>query len=352
MRFAFTDDQLAIADAVNCFLADTATSKATRAAMADGTGFDRPLWQALAGELALTGIAVPENYGGTALGMVESAIVGEALGRHVSAVPWVTSVAVATHALVTGGSTEQRDTWLPKLASGDAVATFALGTIAASDGRLSGVAEFVPHGTIADLFLVPTDDGTYLVPPDAPGLTVTGRLSLDQTRPLAYVALEGVIGEPLGDFDWASIEPRAWTAVAADALGGAQACLDHTVAYVQQRIQFGRTIGSFQAVKHQLADMVVAIEQARSAVYWAAGEIDTDGADARLAAHAAKSFACDTYAECAGHAIQLHGGIGFTWEHDAHLYFKRARANLSLAGAPVWHREEIARLIQLDRPCN
>jgi len=352
VRFAFSDDQLAIAEAVGTFLDNSATSDATRVAMADGSGLDQRLWLALASELGLTGIAAPENYGGSALGMIESAIVGEALGRHVSAVPWMSSVIVATHALLSGGSARQCDTWLPGLVSGETIAGFAIGEIAAVDGRLSGIAAFVPHGTVANLFVVPAGGTTYLVPADAPGVTVLAQLSLDQTRPLAHVTLDGVHGEPLAGFDWRSIEPRLWTAVAADALGGAQACLDRTVAYVQQRVQFGRAIGSFQAVKHQLADMLVAIEQARSAVYWAAGEIDGGGADARLAAHAAKSFACDTYADCAARAIQLHGGIGFTWEHDAHLYFKRARADLSLAGPPTWHREEIARLMELGAPCN
>jgi alkylation response protein AidB-like acyl-CoA dehydrogenase len=350
VRLAFSDDQVAIRDTVHGFLDDAVTSDSTRAAMADGSGVDRPLWQAMANGLGLTGLGVPEAFGGSALGAVETAIVGEALGAHVAAVPWLASAVVATRAIAQGGSDAQRAAWLPRLVEGSAVASFATEGFAVRDGRLSGRSMFVPHGAAADVIVVLADGQGFLVPTDAPGCTVTAQTTLDQTRPLAMLDLE-VEADALPALDWAAIEPFAWTAIAADALGGAQTCLDRTVAHVKDRIQFGRTIGSFQAVKHRLADMLVAIEQARSAVYWAAGEIDAEGTDARLASHAAKSFACDTYAECAGHAIQLHGGIGFTWEHDAHLFFKRARADLSLMGAPAWHREQVARLIPLEVAC-
>jgi alkylation response protein AidB-like acyl-CoA dehydrogenase len=350
VRFAFSDDQLAIADAVGTFLDDAASSAATRKAMVNG-GLDHELWRGLSADIGLTGLLAPESHGGSALGMVEATMVGEALGRHVAAVPYAASAVVATRALATGGTQAQRDRWLPGLAAGEVIASFATGAIVDDDGTLYGRSGFVPHGAAAQLFLAPTERGIYLVPADADGVTVTPQLSLDQTRPLAAVSFAGVAAEVLPDLAWAELEPLAWTAIAADALGGAQACLDMTVAYVAERRQFGRPVGSFQAVKHKLADMAVAIEQARSAVYWAAGEIDADGAETRFAAHAAKSFACDTYTQCAGGAIQLHGGIGFTWEHDAHLYFKRARADASLLGLPTWHREQIAQLMGLAA-CN
>ena len=351
MRFAFSDDQLAIADAVSSFLNDAASSAATRKAMVNG-GLDRDLWRGLAADLGLTGLMAPESHGGAALGMVEAALVAEALGRYVSAVPYVASAVIATRAIAAGGTAAQRDRWLPGLAAGETIATFATGVVVDDDGALYGKAGFVPHGALAQLFVVPTAAGIFLVPADAEGVTVTAQLSMDQTRPLAAVSFAGVVAEQLPELVWADVEPLAWTAIAADALGGAQACLDRTVAYVAERRQFGRAVGSFQAVKHKLADMLVAIEQARSAVYWAAGEIDAGGSEARFAAHAAKSFACDTYAACAGASIQLHGGIGFTWEHDAHLYFKRARADATLLGAPTWHREQIAGLMGLDAPCS
>jgi len=349
MRFAFSSDQVAVREAVQAFLSHAASSHGTRAAMGDGSGFDRPLWTAMACELGMTGLGIPEAFGGSALGAVECAIVSEALGAHVAAVPWLGSAVVATRAIVLGGSDAHKAEWLPRLAEGSTIATFAADGFAIRDGRLSGTSAFVPHGNVADVIVVLAESQAFLVP--AADGAISTQTTLDQTRPYATLTLDGIDAQPLA-LDWSAVEPLAWTAIAADALGGAQACLDHTVAHVKERIQFGRAIGSFQAVKHRLADMLVAIEQARSAVYWAAGEIDADGPDARLAAHAAKSFACDTYSQCAGHAIQLHGGIGFTWEHDAHLYFKRARANLSLMGASSWHREQIARLLPLEAACD
>ncbi|QNA86625.1 acyl-CoA/acyl-ACP dehydrogenase [Sphingomonas sp. So64.6b] len=352
MRLAFSDDQVAVRDAVQAFLAEAVSSESTRTAMADGSGVDWPLWRAMARDLGLTGLAVPEAFGGSELGAVETAIISETLGAHLGAVPWLASTVIATKAISLGGSDTQGAEWLPRLAEGSAIATFATEGFEIRNGRLTGSTPFVPHGNVADLIVACADDQTFLVPTDAVGCTITAQTTLDQTRPLALVTLSDVEAAPLPALDWCDIEPLAWTAIAADSLGGAQACLDRTVAHVKERIQFGRTIGSFQAVKHRLADMLVAIEQARSAVYWAAGEIDAGGPDARLASHAAKSFACDTYADCAGHAIQLHGGIGFTWEHDAHLFFKRARGNMSLMGAPVWHREQIARLMPLEVACD
>ena len=173
---------------------------------------------------------------------------------------------------------------------------------------------------------------------------------MDQTRPYARLDFGGVAAEALADGD-AGLKAALAAGclmIAADSLGGAQACLERTVAYAQERVQFGRVIGSFQAVKHRLADMMVEIEQSRSAVYWAACAMDEGSDEAAMAVHAAKAFACDTYQKCAGEMIQLHGGIGFTWEHDAHLYFKRARSNASLLGTPDWHREEVAKLTGLD----
>ena len=171
---------------------------------------------------------------------------------------------------------------------------------------------------------------------------------MDQTRPLATVTLDGVARRPA----WRTRLPRypasqaaAWITLAAEALGGAQACLDRTCEYAKERIQFGRPIGSFQAYKHRLADMMVEIEQARSAVYWAACAVDEQTDDPQLALHAAKSFCADTFFKCASDTIQLHGGIGFTWEHDAHLFFKRARSIQTLLLDGNWHREQIATMV-------
>lgn len=351
MRFALSEDQAAIHDAVDSFLTNMSTSAGTRLAMDDGSGLDRPLWQAMASELGLTGTIIPEPLGGSELGAVETAIICEALGYQVAAVPWLASAVIATHAIERGGNNAQRSEWLPRLAEGRTILSFADKGFSYQDGFLSGTSRFVPHGCSAEAIIVQADNRVYLVPTGTENCLISPQTSLDQTRPLAKLTLDHAKAEQLAAVRWEDIEPLAWTAIAADALGGAQACLNQSVAYAGERVQFGRMIGSFQAVKHKLADMLIAIEQARSAVYWAAGELDSDGSDARFASHAAKSFACETYAFCAGQAIQLLGGIGFTWEHDCHLYFKRARANLSLMGAPSWHREQIAKLILPEDIC-
>ena len=350
MRFAFTDEQAMIAETAKAFFAEQATSERTRAAMAR-TGVDDALWQAFTAELGLAGVAVPESEGGVGLGMVELAILAEEAGRHVAALPLLASVGLAIPAILAGGSADRKAHLLPRLAAGDLVASFAEAAPGTTwiDGALTGAALHVPHGARADLFVIAVDETAVLVERDAPGLTVTPLTSMDQTRPYARLDFGAVAAEPLADPAATLVAVRRIGAlvIAADSLGGAQACLDRTVAYAQERVQFGRAIGSFQAIKHRLADMMVAVEQARSAVYWAACAIDEGSDEAAFAVHAAKAFACDTYSDAAGEMIQLHGGIGFTWEHDAHLYFKRARGNRGLLGTPDWHREQIAVLAGL-----
>ncbi|MBZ9648270.1 acyl-CoA/acyl-ACP dehydrogenase [Sphingobium sp. 3R8] len=347
MEFAFTDEQQMIAETARAFFTEHATSARTRQAMA-GDGIDRALWRAFCQELGLSGIGLPESAGGAGLGMVELAIVAEAAGAQVAALPMLGSLVQAGQAIAAGGSDAQRTTWLPALLSGDQIAGhLADGTLNAAGDRLTGGSRFVTHGASADLFLVTDGQRAWIVRADAPGVAVTAQTSMDQTRPMAHIVLTDAPGEPLPDPAAALIAAHraACIAIAAEALGGAQACLDRTVAYAQERVQFGRQIGSFQAYKHRLADMMIEIEQARSAVYWAACAVDEGADDARLAIHAAKSFAADTYFRCAGDMIQLHGGIGFTWEHDAHLFFKRARSLQTMLGNGNGHREKIATMI-------
>lgn len=348
MKFAFTDEQLMVAETARSFFVDQATSERRRAAMA-ADGVDWLLWKAFTQDLGLGGIAIPEQDGGAGLGMVELAIVAEAAGAHVAALPLL-GLATAGQAIRAGGNDEQKAQWLEKLISGAAVAAFAECAGIEDDGALlSGTAEFLPHGASADLFVLGSREMAWLVPGDTASLDVTSLTTMDQTRPYARAILDRVAGQALSDGPAALAAARraAWICVAAEALGGAQACLDHTIAYARERVQFGRPIGSFQAYKHRLADMMIEIEQARSAVYWAACAVDEGSDEAMLALHSAKAFAADTYMMCAGNMIQLHGGIGFTWEHDAHLFFKRARAIQSMFGTGSWHREQVARLIGL-----
>jgi alkylation response protein AidB-like acyl-CoA dehydrogenase len=346
MHFAFTDEQAMIAETVRGFFAENATSTRTRAAMA-GDGVDRELWATFCAELGLSGIGIAEELGGAGLGMIEFAIVAEAAGAQVAAIPLL-GLATAARAIAAGGSPEQKAEWLPRLIAGEVIAAcegvpkFEIG-----DGILTGVVDPVPHGAVADVFVFVSPQGAWLVRADAPGLMVTRYTTMDQTRPLARVELNEAPAEPLADPQAAiaAVHSGGWLCLAAEALGVAQACLDRTVAYAKERVQFGRPIGSFQAYKHRLADMMVEIEQARSAVYWAACAVDEGSPDAAMALHAAKSFAADTAFRCAGDMIQLHGGIGFTWEHDAHLFFKRARSLQTMLGDGAFHREQVAAMV-------
>ncbi|CDO36227.1 acyl-CoA dehydrogenase family protein [Novosphingobium sp. KN65.2] len=344
MEFAFTEEQAMIAQTVQTFFAENATSERTRAAMEAG-GIDRELWASFCEELGLSGIGIAEEDGGVGLGMVELAIVAEAAGSQVSAIPLL-GLATAGQAIAAGGNIAQKEQWLGPLISGEAIAAAAYApALKVEGGRLSGTVPFVAHGSLADLFVFVGEDAAWLVAAEDAGLSVVSHTTMDQTRPLATVTLEGANAQAL-DFAPAreALHAGGWICLAAEALGGAQATLDRTVQYSTERMQFGRPIGSFQAYKHRLADMMVLIEQARSAVYWAACAVDEGAPEAQLALHSAKSFCADTYFECAGHMIQLHGGIGFTWEHDAHLFFKRATSIRSMMGDGDWHREQVARL--------
>ncbi len=351
MEFVFTEEQAMIGETARAFFAENATSERTRKAMAatgQDAGIDRELWTAFCQELGLSSIGIPESAGGAGLGLVELAIIAEAAGAQVAALPMLGSLVLSAQAIAAGGSAEQQAAHLPGLLSGAVIAGYVHDAgIAAEGTSLTGSAGFVAHGGSAQLFVVTSNTGAWLVPADAPGVTVTPLTTMDQTRPYARVSLAGAQGEPLADpaAAIAAAHRAGFTAVAAEALGGAQAALDRTVAYARERVQFGRAIGSFQAYKHRLADLMIEIEQARSAVYWAACAVDEGSEEAALAVHAAKSFAADTFFLCAGNMIQLHGGIGFTWEHDAHLYFKRARAIQSMLGSGEWHREQVATMI-------
>ena len=344
MEFAFSEEQRMIADMAKAFFVDNATSERTRAAMA-ADGFDRELWAAFCSELGLGGVGIPEAQGGAGLGMVELAILAECAGGTVAALPLLGHAMVA-RALAVAGSEEQRTSWLPRLIAGEIVAVVAKAeSVAESGNTISLVADFVPHGAIADLFLVVSGSRAWLVEAGAPGVSATAHVTLDQTRPLATLALAGTaaVELPDGAAAIAAADEAGFMVLAAEALGGAQEALDRTVAYAKERVQFGRPIGSFQAYKHRLADMMVEIEQARSAVYWAACALDERSDEAELALHAAKSFCADTFFMCAANMIQLHGGISFTWEHDTHLFFKRARSIQTLLGSSAAHREQIAR---------
>jgi alkylation response protein AidB-like acyl-CoA dehydrogenase len=351
MEFVFTQEQEMIRETARSFFAENATSARTRIAMTAtgiGAGIDTALWSTFCQELGLSGIGIAQEAGGAGLGMVELAIIAEAAGAQVAALPMLGSLVLCGQALAAGGSTTQRAAYMPRLLSGETIAGYAHDvSITAKDNCLTGQVGFVAHGAAAEILIVTSNTDAWIVPAHGPGVTVEPLTTMDQTRPYARITLADAPGDPLADPAAAitGAHRAGFIAAAAEALGGSQEALDRTVAYSRERVQFGRAIGSFQAYKHRLADMMVEIEQARSAVYWAACAADEGSDEAVLAAHAAKSFAADTFFMCASNMIQLHGGIGFTWEHDAHLYFKRARALQTMLGDGTWHRAQIANMI-------
>ncbi|MCY1394317.1 Acyl-CoA dehydrogenase FadE27 [compost metagenome] len=386
MDFAFNDEQLMIQQSAADFLSRTSDSAAIRAAMASPAGYDPELWRRIAEELCWPALMIPEQYGGLGLGFVEQAILLEQMGRHLLCSPFLASACLATPALLLGGNEALRGQWLPELASGGLTATLAYqhqrndwrqarqprARAAANGWRLDGHYDAVLDGATAGLLILAAErDGgdlaLFAVPASQPGLRRHPLPTLDQTRRLARIELDDVAVTPAQCLhpagDGGGLLDRVLQigaiALACEQTGAAQQSLDLTLAYIGERRQFSRSIASFQAIKHRCADLMLAIECARSASYYAAcvaQEALAGEGDALLAgeldeaAPIAKSEASEAFMRCAGESIQLHGGVGFTWEYDPHLYFKRARASEQLLGSPAWHRERLATLILESRP--
>jgi alkylation response protein AidB-like acyl-CoA dehydrogenase len=365
-----TEEQAFLGSTVRGFLEDRAAERAVRRVMETADGIDRALWRDLAGSLGACGLSVPEGLGGAGATFVETALVCEELGRSLACVPYLSSVVLAQTLLLDSADPDAQARWLPGLCSGDTIATVALvepdrkwhgrdsqlqATYVDGDWRLTGSKTYVLDGHVADVLFVIARTGAgltiFAVDAAAPGLTRTQLPTMDQTRRLARVDLAqtpGVLVAAPGDAEKliGRLLQVAAVAVAAESLGGAERVLEMAVDYAKVRVQFGRPIGSFQAIKHKCADMLIQVESARSAVCLAR-QVLGDGQDSELpiAAALAKAYCCDAYVFCAEENIQVHGGIGFTWEHPAHLYFKRARTNQVLFGDPYQHRDRIARLL-------
>lgn len=380
MDFAFNDEQLMIQESAAGFLAKASDSAAVRAAMASPAGYDAQVWRQIAEQLCWPALIIPEQYGGLGLGFVEQAILLEQMGRHLFCSPFLASACLATPALLLGSNEKMREQWLPELAAGSLTATLAYQhhhdwrqaqqpkACASADGwRLNGDYQAVLDGAHAGLLILTAelDAGElalFAVPANQAGIQRQTLPTLDQTRRLARVTLTNVLvsrehclhSEGSGDALLEKVLQLGAIALACEQTGGAQQCLDLTLAYIGERRQFNRPIASFQAIKHRCADLMLHIECARSASYYAAciaQEASATDGDPLLAgelgqaAAIAKSEASDTFMRCAAESIQLHGGVGFTWEYDPHLYFKRARASEQLLGSPSWHRENLATLI-------
>jgi alkylation response protein AidB-like acyl-CoA dehydrogenase len=375
VNFAFSDEQLALKREARRFLSVHCTSARVRTALAEGRGHDTEAWERASRELGWTSLIVPERYGGAGLGWVELVALTEEIGRTAASLPFFSTVCLATNALLAAADGDQLDTIMPEIAAGNTVATlafaedgtanpFAITTVARDVGdgyELSGTKRYVIDGMIADLLLVTArvsgtggDDGVALFAVDAlaPGIERRSLPTLDLTRTQAAIDLHRVRIGPRARMGGAPAIrralDRAGVALAAEALGGAERCLEMATDYAKTRVQFGRPIGSFQAVKHKLADMLVAVETARSAAYYAAAAAASDDdAELAIAAPLAKSYCTDAFFRCAAESVQIHGGVGFTWEHDAHLFLKRARGSLSLLGSVASDRLRIADAIRL-----
>ncbi|QDX81795.1 hypothetical protein B9N43_11360 [Denitratisoma sp. DHT3] len=373
MDFVLNDDQEIIRASAQSFLNDHSDSPKVRAAMATPDGIDTALWRQAATELGWCATDVPEDLGGLGLSLVEVALLMEQMGQRLACLPFFASAVLAAGALREAGDADRCAELLGQLAAGEvtAAAAFSADDIgwrpgaaaatakqAGAGWQLDGAARCVLHGSAADLFVVAARDEAgalrlFRVAPNDAGVTVSRRKTVDETRPYAQLTLKGAAlaeerclsGAADATVGMMKATAQAMVALAAEQVGAAQSCLDITVAYVSERKQFGRVIGSFQAVKHRCAEMMVKIEAARSLALGAACRLAVAGpvGDEDFAeAEAAKFYATDALFFCAQEAIQLHGGVGFTWEYDPQLYFKRAQATAAWFGSSSALREDIA----------
>ncbi|MET0852758.1 MAG: acyl-CoA dehydrogenase [Candidatus Rokuibacteriota bacterium] len=379
MNFGFNEEQELLRSTARKFVDNECPSTVVRALMEGSEGMSPELWGKIA-EQGWLGLVYPEAYGGMALGVVDLVVLMEEMGRGVVPGPYFSTVLLGGLAILEAGSEAQKKEWLPPIAAGDKRVTLAWMepsatlppqgiTLSAtpSGGRftLSGTKLFVPDAHTADAIVVAARTGggagaeagisLFLLPRATRGLEIKLLPTMDQTRKLCEVTLGGVtVGRDalLGEAGaaWAPLArvlDRATVALCAEMCGGAQRVLDMTVEYAKVRQAFGRPIGSYQGVKHRAADMLVDVENSKSITYYAAWAMDESAAEGPLAVSMAKAYVSDAYRRVAAAGIQLHGGIGFTWEHDLHLYFKRAKGSEFTFGDATHHRERVAQLVNL-----
>ncbi len=354
MNFDFTDDQRAIKRTANEFLAARYKLETVRELAESEQGFTDDQWRQIA-ELGWPGVIVPEADGGLGLGAVELVVIQEEMGYALAPSPLLSSVSAAL-LLVAAGTDEQRARWLPGLSDGSLRGTVAVwderggwapdrSEAELSGGTLSAVKIAVPDAATADVLIVAGADGAHYVV-EASAASISSEKSLDPTRKLYRVELDGAAAEPLRSEPDAVAHAYATiiTALAAENVGVAQRAMEMAVAYAGDRKQFERPIGSFQAISHRCAQMLLEVEGARSLSYWAAWAVDHEPSTAPRAASMAKAYASDAGFRVCASSIQVHGGIGFTWEHDLHFFLKRAKANAHAFGDARWHRDRVADL--------
>ncbi|GAM98885.1 acyl-CoA dehydrogenase family protein [alpha proteobacterium U9-1i] len=367
MNFDFSDDQKSLKDQARKFLSEKAGAKVTRGVLDNAAvSFDETLWRSVA-EMGWLGAAIPEEHGGLGLGRLELCVLAEELGRAAAPIPFSSTVYLFAEALMLAGSDAQKAAHLPKVAAGDTIGCFAtsegpgLATPSSiettfSGGVLNGVKIPVTDGDCAHYAVVTAKEGAgvslVLVDLTQAGVTRTTLKTLDPTRGHAKLEFKNAKAERLGAAGqgWELAEAvldRAAVLIAFEQVGGSQACMEMALDYAKSRYAFSRPIGSFQAIKHKLADMYVAIEVARSNAYYGAWALSTEAAELPFAAAASRVAASDAYYLCSKENIQTHGGMGFTWEVDCHLFFRRAKLLAVQAGAPaVWKEKLVKRLEQ------
>ena len=404
MEFAFTEEQQMIRDTAESFLKEVSTSEAIRSAMATDMGYDPELWKTICTDLYWQAIHIPEEYGGMGLGYVEMVAMMEQMGRYLLCSPFFSTVCLGANALIVAGTAEQKAEYLPQICEGKTATVAYTGASAAKFGGnwgadsidvvaqpkgdqfiLNGLIRFVPNGATSDILVIAArspesqgEDGVslFVLPADSDGVKCTVLPTMDQTSKQAEIVLENVaiprsalMGEE--GAAWTSLSTvidLATIALAAEQMGGAQQVMDLTIEYTKERTQFNRPIAGFQAIKHKAADMMTRVEVARSGVYYAAcvaqdafaaastGNASEENASEEStpgefvnelpeAASITKSYCSDAYFKNTGEAIQMHGGVGFTWEYDVHLYFKRAKASEHFLGNGAYHRERLASML-------
>ena len=369
MNFAFSEEQEELRKTVRAFLESKSPETAVREQMETENGFDPAVWSQMGDQMGLQGLSIPEEFGGSGFGFIELGVVLEEMGRALLCAPFFSSVVLAANALLLSGDDAAKKKYLPGIAAGETVATLAttepsgkwdekgITTKAegsGSDWKITGTKMFVIDGATASLIIVGARTGKgvslFAVDGSAKGLTRTSLSTMDQTRKQAKLEFNAtpatLIGTDGKGWDVLSqVFDLAAVALAAEQVGGAQKVLEMAVEYAKVRVQFGRPIGSFQAIKHKCADMLLEVESAKSAAYygmWCAAEMNDELASV---ASLAKAYCSEAYFHAAAENIQIHGGIGFTWEHPAHLYFKRAKSSELLFGDPTYHRELLAQRI-------
>jgi alkylation response protein AidB-like acyl-CoA dehydrogenase len=380
MDFGFSDEQDMLRQTARAFLEEHCPTTFVRQMMEDDKGYSPDLWKEMA-ELGWLGLAFPEAYGGQGLGFVDLTVILEEMGAALLPSPFLSTVLLAGQTILIGGSEAQKKTYLPRIAEGSLIATLAMtepsgrfdadgitAVKATPEGEgfsISGTKLFVADAHVAELMVVAARTkeagnksfgiSLFLVDRNSPGVSVTLLKTMDQTRKQCEVVFDHVrVGHDrlvgMVDMGWPILQKvlnLATVSLCAEMVGGAQRVLDLSVAYAKERVQFGRPIGSFQAIKHKCAEMMLQVESAKSAAYYAAWAVDEDVPEAPLAVSMAKAYCSDAYRHTAGEGIQVHGGIGFTWEHDMHLYFKRAKYAEFTFGDATYHRELVAQELNL-----